>query len=141
MDGRDDLKPIDKAIERVVSESPGCNVSERKGSLERVNPEAEPFPLRRRQQEPPSSGCGGIPPAGCERRHGDKDAQSNWGSPPAPAGKRRSKVHRTTGRHREAAKARGVEDGPETARKRGNARGAKGPCCTCSSVAREAGAE
>lgn len=34
-----------------------------------------------------------------------------------------------------------VEDGPEVARKRGNARGAMGPCCTCSFVEREAGAE
>jgi hypothetical protein len=42
---------------------------------------------------------------------------------------RRSKVHRTTGRPREAEEGERVEDGPEVARKRGNARGAKGPCC------------
>ena len=34
-----------------------------------------------------------------------------------------------------------MSDGPEVARKRGNARGAKGPCCTCSSEEREAGAD
>jgi hypothetical protein len=34
-----------------------------------------------------------------------------------------------------------VEDGPVVARKRGNARGAMGPCCTCSCSEREARAE
>jgi RNA-directed DNA polymerase len=46
-----------------------------------------------------------------------------------PSRNRRSKVHRTIGRHREVVEGERVEDGPEVARKRGNARGAKGPCC------------
>ena len=44
------LKPIDKAIFGMVSESPGRNESERTGSLESVEaPEAEPLSRGRRQ--------------------------------------------------------------------------------------------
>src|SRR5262249_10244845 len=51
------LKPIDEAIVRMVSESPGRNESERRGSLENaVYPEAEQVPSWRRPQSPSQSG-------------------------------------------------------------------------------------
>jgi hypothetical protein len=45
------MKPTDKTILGMVSESPGRNESEPVGSLERHNPKAEPFTLGRRQHD------------------------------------------------------------------------------------------
>jgi hypothetical protein len=51
------LKPIDEAIVRMVSESPGGNERERRGSPENaVHPEAEQGPSWRRPQSPSQSG-------------------------------------------------------------------------------------
>jgi len=51
------LKPIDEAIVRMVSESPGRNESECRGSLENaMHPEAEQVPSWRRPQSPSQSG-------------------------------------------------------------------------------------
>jgi hypothetical protein len=45
------MKPIDKAIVGMVSESPGRNVSEPRGGLEKITLEAEPTMVGRRQHE------------------------------------------------------------------------------------------
>src|SRR2546425_10586327 len=50
------LKPIDKAIERMVSESPGRNASERELAPKDPNPEAERSITPRRQHGPTQSG-------------------------------------------------------------------------------------
>jgi hypothetical protein len=47
-----------------------------------------------------------------------------------PPRNRRSKVGRITGAPGKSADDERVADGPEVARRRGNARGAKGPCCS-----------
>ena len=43
------MKPTDKAILGMVSESPGRNESEPTGGLDKMNPEAEPSTVGRRQ--------------------------------------------------------------------------------------------
>jgi hypothetical protein len=42
------MKPTDKAARGAVSESPGRNLSEPKGSLDTINPKIEPFRSGRR---------------------------------------------------------------------------------------------
>src|SRR5215472_9236858 len=42
------MKPTDKAILGMVSESPGRNVSEPRGGLDKINPKAEPSMVGRR---------------------------------------------------------------------------------------------
>src|SRR5260370_34935320 len=49
-----------------------------------------------------------------------------------PPRNRWSKVGRITGKTGKAIEGETVAAGPVVAEKRGNARGAKGPCCTCS---------
>jgi hypothetical protein len=63
------------------------------------------------------------------RRHGDKDVLSNWRDPPRPGEKSTEQgrpYNRYTGK---AAEGERESDGSIVASKRGNARGAKGPCC------------
>ena len=58
-----------------------------------------------------------------------KDVLSNWRGPPRPDEKSAEQgrpYNRQTGK---AAEGERVSDGPEVAMKRGNARGARGPCC------------
>ena len=47
------MKPTDKAICGVASESPGRNASEPRGGLKNMNPEAEPSGSGRRQHDKP----------------------------------------------------------------------------------------
>jgi hypothetical protein len=54
------MKPTDKTILGMVSESPGRNESEPRGSLERHNPKAEPFTLGRRQHDRRACHFGGV---------------------------------------------------------------------------------
>jgi hypothetical protein len=124
----------------MVSELPGRNESERTSSLETGNPEAEPFPLRRRQQGSPSPGqgdpSGGVSAAA--RRQGRAKQLVKPVSPRRESDGARYIAQPTISGGDEGER---VEDGPEAARKRGNARGAMGPCCTYSFCGREAGAE
>src|SRR2546425_992426 len=82
------LEPIDQALGRRVSESPGRNASERRGGPENRKPggralgfgakaagSVEGWPARR------------TSPAGWERQHGDQDTSSNWRNPPRPVAK------------------------------------------------------
>jgi hypothetical protein len=56
------MKPTDKAIFGMVSESPGRNASEPSGGLDKkMNPEAEPSPYGRRQHDKPRADRGGLP--------------------------------------------------------------------------------
>jgi hypothetical protein len=45
------MKPTDKAILGMVSESPGRNVSEPRSGLDKYNPKAEPSMVGRRQHD------------------------------------------------------------------------------------------
>ena len=93
-----DLKPIDKAIVRMVSESPGRSASERTGSPESSSPEGRTF-----QNQVKAAWNGARWPtrrstsAGSQRQHGDKDAPSNWRSPSRPAAKVAEQASRITG--------------------------------------------
>ena len=68
-------------------------------------------------------------PAGLQRWHGCKGMQSNWRSAPHPGAKPPEEVFPITddtGKWEDGVR---VADGSVVAKKRGNSRGAKGPCC------------
>jgi hypothetical protein len=126
------LKPIDEAIVRMVSESPGRNERERRGSLESAE-------LRR------PSGCRAgegsrarrsLADAAVSLRRGGSDGtvtrtrRATGEALLVPPRNRRSKVGRITGAPGKSADDERVAEGPAVATKRGNARGAKGPCCS-----------
>src|SRR5262245_34130325 len=72
----------------MAGESPGRNVSERKGGPERDSPGGRAPNCR-------AKAAGTVaarltrrdPPAGWERQHGDQGTSSHWRSPPRPAAK------------------------------------------------------
>ena len=68
-------------------------------------------------------------PTGLQGQHGDKVASSDWRSPSRPAEKSAEQVGRITGKPGKSDEGEGVADGFVVALMRGNARGAKGPCC------------
>ena len=56
------MKPTDKAVLGTVSESPGRNVREPSGGLDKkLTPEAEPACVGRRQHDEPRADRGGLP--------------------------------------------------------------------------------
>jgi len=126
------VKPIDKAIFGMVSESPGRNESEPTGGpVRKLIPEAESAPSRRRQHGPPQPGRRG----GSLRRGGrgstvTRTRQATGETVLAPSRNRRRKVGRITGEPGKSTEGKTVAAGPVVAEKRGNARGAKGPCCS-----------
>ena len=137
------LKPIDKAIKRMGSESPGRNESERTGSL--VNddaPEAERMLSARRQQ----GLTAGWPTRGPLRRGGSdgtvtRARRATGEALLVPPRNRRKRVGPITSAPGKWADGERVADGPGVAMRRGNARGAKGPCCLAAPPAtRKAGA-
>jgi hypothetical protein len=79
--------------------------------------------------EPKSDRCGSFTSAGWKRQHGGKDMPSNWRSPPRPGEKIHGAESRITGDTGKSVDGERVAEGPAVAGKRGNARGAKRPCC------------
>jgi len=63
------MKPTDKAILGMVSESPGRNESEPRGGLENFDPKAEPSMAGRRQQ-----GMAQTDRSGMSLRRGGRDS-------------------------------------------------------------------
>src|SRR5262245_3299773 len=128
----DALKPIDEAIGRMVSESPGRNESERTGSPDNLrHPEAEQLLALRRPQAPSQSGWRD----GALRRGGSdstvtRTRRATGEALLAPPRNRRNGVGPITSAPGKWADGEWVTDGPGVATKRGNARGAKGPCCS-----------
>jgi len=126
------MKPTDKAILGMVSESPGRNASEPTGGLDKKkNPEAEPSPSGRRQH--------GVTWADRDvttLRRGGRDStvtracRATGETVLAPSRQRWSRVGRITGYTGKSADGETVAVRLAVATKRGNARGAKGPCCT-----------
>jgi hypothetical protein len=135
------MKPTDKAALGAVSESPGRNESEPIGGLDTINPKAEPFGSGRRQHDVPQSDRSGR----SLRRGGRgstvaRTCRATGETVLAPARNRWSKVPCITGATGKAGKGETAAARPVVAERRGNARGAKGPCCISKSEStREAG--
>jgi len=128
------MKPTDKAIFGMVSESPGRNESEPIGGLDKKQTsEAEPSLYGRRQH--------GMTWADRDvmtlRRGGrgstvTRACRATGETVLVPSRNRWSRVGRITGNTGKAADGETVAVRLGVAKKRGNARGAKGPCCTAS---------
>ena len=126
------LKPIDKAILGIVSESPGRNVSEPVGGpVNKLLPKAEPSPVGRRLHDTSKSDRYGA----SLRRGGrgstvTRTCRATGEAVHVPPRNRRSKVRRITGDPGKSMEDETVAAGSVVVMKRGNSRGAKGPCCT-----------
>src|SRR3954467_7712898 len=79
------MKPTDKAIHGMVSESPGRNESEPRSGLERKESEAEPPSVGRRQHGMTQANWNGMSlRRGGRDGTGDKSMISNWRKRPRP---------------------------------------------------------
>ena len=127
----DPLKPVDKVIGRDGSESPGRSESERIGGLEN---------RKLRRSSPLSKGEGGmdsrkLAETAVSLRRGVSDGmvtrarQATGEALLAPGRNPWRKVGPITGRKGKWTEGQRVAEGPEVVMNRGNARGAKGPCC------------
>jgi hypothetical protein len=137
------LKPIDEAIRRMVSESPGRNGSERGGSLEITEPR-RPSAYGAREG---SMGRRSLADAAGPLRRGGSDStvtrarRATGEALLVPSRNRRKGVRPITSAPGKWVDGERVAEGPAVATRRGNARGAKGPCCTATPPAtRKAGA-
>ena len=125
------MKPTDKAIVRMVSESPDRNASEPRSGLDKINPKAEPSLVGRRQH-----GMAQTDRSDMSLRRGGRDStvartcRATGEAVLVPSRNRWSKVDRITGKTGKASEGETVAARPVVAEKRGNARGAKGPCGT-----------
>jgi hypothetical protein len=128
----DALKPIDIAISGMFSESPGRNGSERTGSLERSEaPEAEPVMVGRRQQGLSQAGWrGGSLRRGESDGTGTRTRRATGETLFVPPRNRRRMRRPITSAPGKWVAGERVAEGPAVATKRGNARRAKGPCCS-----------
>ena len=125
------MKPTDKIILGMVSESPGRNENEPTGGLDKkINPKAEPPMVGRRQHDMAQTDRGGM-----SLRRGSRDStvartcRATGETVLAPSRNRRSKVDRITGTTGKTIEGERVADGSVVAMKRSNVRGAKGPFC------------
>jgi hypothetical protein len=115
-----------------VSKLPGRNVSERRGSPERAKPRRLSVCFLREGSRDRRS----LADAATPLRRGASDGtvtrtrRANGEALLVPPRNRRSRVGRITGCPGKSADDERVADGPARARKRGNARGATGPCCS-----------
>ena len=97
----------------------------------KLNPKAEPFKVGRRQYGMAQTDRGDV-----SLRRGGRDStvartgRATGETVLAPPRNRGSKVGRITGKTGKATEGETVAARPVVAQKRGNARGAKGPCCT-----------
>ncbi len=125
------LKPIDKAILGIVSESPGRNASEPTGGPVTTIPEAEPSSVGRRQHGTTKSDrCVVRLRRGSRGSTVTRTCRATGEAVLVPPRNRRSKVGRITGDPGKSAEDETVAAGPVVATKRSNSRAAKGPCCT-----------
>ncbi len=126
------LKPIDKAIKRMVSESPGRNESERTGSLENDDIRRPSACWAREGGRVHRSLASAV---GFLRRGGSdgtvtRARRATGETLLVPPRNRRKRVGPITSAPGKWADGERVADGPEVAMRRGNARGAKGSCCS-----------
>jgi hypothetical protein len=125
------FSPIGKAIYRMVSKSPGRNESERRGGLENLK---TPRPSRQSKGEGSmdrrnSGRCDGTLGRGDSDSTETRTRRATGEALLYPRRNPRSKVDRITGAPGKSVEVKRVAEGYVVARKRGNARGAKGPCC------------
>src|SRR5262245_47825000 len=92
------------------------------------DPEAEPSQIRRRQHAHPNAICGGARRRGGGPRHVHKAMVRKPGRASRPAEKARGSKVATRADKAKRGEDERLTDGPVVAMKRGNARGAKGPC-------------
>src|SRR5438093_9175670 len=113
------------------SEWPGRNVSERKGSLEKRFRRPSAYFTREGSRDRRSLADATTPlRRGVSDGTAPRTRQATGETLLVPPRNRRSRVGRITGSPGKAADGERVADGPVEAMRRGNARGAKGPCCS-----------
>ena len=125
------MKPTDKAVPGTVSESPGRNVSEPSGGLDK-NELRRPSPLVsgegcmawRRLTEAARHSGGGVRGSTVTRT-----CRATGETVLVPPEKLVEQVSRITGDPGKSAEDETAAARLAVATKRGNARGAKGPCC------------
>jgi hypothetical protein len=129
------MKPTDKAIVRMVSESPGRNGSEPVVASTKNKPRrpsslmsSEGNMARRRLAEATRHSGGVVRDSTVT-----KDMLSNWRSRPRPMEKSVEQRSRITGATGKSTAGETVTARPVVAMKWGNTHGAKGPCCTSTS--------
>ncbi len=120
------LKPIDKTIRGMVSESPGRNASEREMASKSPNSGGREGNTGRRSLADEASRSGG---AGSDSTV-TQTHRATGETLLVPLRNQRKQVGRITGTPGKSADGERVADGSGVAMKRGNARGAKGPCCS-----------
>jgi len=126
------VKPIDKAILGIVSESPGRNASEPIGGpVKNKTPEVEPTTVGRRQHGMTKSDrCVVSLRRGSRGSTVTRTCRATGEAVLVPPRNRRSKVGHITGTPGKLAEDETVAAGSVVVMKRGNSRGTKGPCCT-----------
>ena len=128
----DALEPIDEALGRRVRESPGRNGSERRGSPEIEEPRRPSgWELREGSRDRRTL----VGAAGPLRRGGSggtvtRTRRATGEALLAPPRNRRDRIRPITSAPGKWAEGERVAEGSAVAVKRGNARGAKGPCCS-----------
>ena len=135
LDGRAAGNPSSEAHRRNHrkdgSEWPGRNVSERKGSLEKRFRRPSAYFTREGSRDRRSLADATTPlRRGVSDGTAPRTRQATGETLLVPPRNRRSRVGRITGSPGKAADGERVADGPAEAMRRGNARGAKGPCCS-----------
>ena len=124
------MEPTDKAVLGTVSELPGHNESEPRGGLDKNIPKAEPSIVGRRLHVRSQ-----LTDAILHFRRGGRGStvtrtcQATGETVLVPSRNRWSKVDRITVKSGKAMKGETAAARPVVAKKRGNACGAKGPCC------------
>ena len=135
------MKPTDKAVLGMVSESLGRNESEPTGGLDKITPKAEPTLVGRRLHDvSQTERCETALRRGGRGSTVTRTCRATGETVLVPARNRWSKVDRITGATGKANEDETAAARFAVARKQGNACGAKEPCCiTTSNSTREAG--
>ena len=129
------LKPIDKVSLGEITSHRAVTTVNANVASKQLDPRAEPAAAGRRQHGMPKSDRCGIPP-----RRGASDSTVTRTRRVAgeaslvPVRNHRSKVDRITGQTGKSIEGERVADGSVVATKWGNARGARGPCCSVTSL-------
>jgi hypothetical protein len=129
------LKPIDKVSLGEITSHRAVTTVNANVASKQLAPRAEPTAVGRRQHGMPKSDRCGIPP-----RRGVSDSTVTRTRRVAgeaslvPVRNHRSKVDRITGQTGKSIEGERVADGSVVATKWGNAHGARGPCCSVTSL-------
>jgi hypothetical protein len=124
------LKPMDKAIHGMVSESPGRNIRDGRRSLDKKQSQRPSLQWNRRRQYASPKSClrRGPTLAGLQPPHGDKDRLATGEALLALTRNGQRKVAPITGFPRTGREGERVAEGSVRAMKQGKASGATVPC-------------